>query len=165
MFLYLTVFGFFGLLGAYVKSANQRLPKKTLLIFIVILVLVIENLLFLKFQDWIQDSVGRIYIVKSFSELVLVYLVHLRPCKESVIVMMLSLLSVVVNIIGFSASASGLHTETFTNVNLFLIFYFMLAALFSRNLSDGIYRNINRFSLVRGYCNNYLSLNSKGGKK
>ena len=159
------VIGFFGLLGAYVKSANQRLRRKTLLIFILIILMVLETILFMEYKSWIESVEGRIYVVRAFSELVLVYAIHFKPCKESAIIMMLSLLSVVVNIIGYSALVSGVHAATLTSVNLLMVFYFMLAVLFSRKLSDGIYNNINRFALVRSYCNNYLMLNSAGIKK
>jgi len=104
------------------------------------------------------------YLFNSFHELLLVWALHTKPCRETAIIMGLSLMSVIAHIIGFSLYVSGIeHITILYSLSMF-IFYVMIAVLLSTRISNGIYRRINTINMVRGYCDNYLRISDKGAE-
>jgi len=105
---------------------------------------------------------------RIMSDFALVILLHIKTCRETAIIMMLALFSIVINICGFSyETLNGIQesTDIIINFSLMAVFYFMLAVLLHKGLSNGIYRCINRIYSVRNYCQNYLKIDQKRVEK
>ena len=157
---YLTVIGGIALIYAILKNRDSA---KAITIA-VLLMMVMVDIKFMADPDvsaWVSEG-SRIFMVRSAAELCLVFLLHIKPCRETAIIMMLALCSVVINIIGFSLDLRNIQADVIIDSSLMAVFYMMLAVLLSKGLADGIYRYINRLSIVHCYCADHLQINSKG---
>ena len=149
------------LLICLIKASAEQDKNKALGVFIIIGLFVADLSIPNSWNGWLTEG-SRMFVYKSFYELALVALLHMRPCKETVLVMGLSLLAVTINMLSFSFYAQGIDPDWFLNPLSMAVFYVMLAILLSKRLSNGIYGYITSVSFVRYYCNDYLKINSEG---
>ena len=155
----LTAIGGLALILSLMLSARQDNSNKALTVAVLVLFLFADVLITERFSI----AGDGIFIYRIMFDFLLVIALHLKPCRETAIIMMLSLCSVLINIFGFSYSllspfaASGIVIDS----ALMAVFYTMLAVLWHKGLANGIYRFINHFSAVRGYCADYLKIDTK----
>ena len=158
----LATFGGIALVLIYWISARQKNSAKAMTVALLIVFLIID----INFGE-IAEGLG-IYIFRIMSDFALVILISLKACRETALIMMLALCSIVVNIFGFSyESLNGrlASTDIIVNLSIMGIFYFMLAVLMHKGLADGIYSCINNISFVRRYCRGYLKIDMARNKK
>ena len=158
----LTAVGWLALVVATFISAKQRNSAKAITVTLLVLFLIADIHFSSNF-----DGLG-IYLFRIMSDFALVLLLHIRTCRETAIIMMLSLCSILINIVGFSYEIEHGRqelTDIVVNFSLMGVFYFMLAVLLSKGLSNGIYGLINRISPVRHYCQDYLKIDHKRASK
>ena len=148
------------LLICLVKAAAERDKYKSLTVFIIMFLFMIDLNMTDNQNLWISEG-SRIFVFRSCYELLLVVMLHLRPCKETVLVMGLALISVTINMFGFSFDSQGVNPDWIIDPLLMAVFYAMLAILLSKRLADGTYRYLTSISFVRSYCNNYLKIHSE----
>lgn len=156
----LEILGGFVLIFALFKSAKERRSDKIVTVFVVITMYWVSMSIGSYFETWISEG-SRIFVLRAFLELTLVLMLHLKPCRETVVIMCLSLCSVLINIIGFSVDVGGTNPDVIIDSTLMAVFYVMLAILISRRLANGCYRYINSVPGIHGYCVNYLKINSE----
>jgi len=150
--------------GALIYAGLRNRDGAKAITIAVLLLMVLVDIKFVNDDEmsaWVSEG-SRVFMVRSAAELCLVFLLHIRPCRETAIIMMLALFSVVVNIIGFSFDLRGIDLDFVVNPLLMTIFYAMIAVIFSKGLSDGIYRYINRVSIVHRYCTGNLKIHREG---
>ena len=164
MFEYLTVIGGAALIFAGLRNRGDGAKAITIAVLLLMVLVDIKFIANDEMREWVSEG-SRVFMVRSAAELCLVFLLHIRPCRETAIIMMLALCSVVVNIIGFSFDLRGIDLDFVVNPLLMTIFYAMIAVIFSKGLSDGIYRYINRLSIVHCYCTGHLKIHSKGSRR
>ena len=158
----LTAVGWLALVVATFISAKQRNSAKAITVTLLVLFLIADIHFSSNF-----DGIG-IYLFRIMSDFALVLLLHIRACRETAIIMMLALFSIVINIFGFSYEMlNGIQetTDIVINFSLMGVFYFMLAVLLSKGLSNGIDRIINRVYPIQHYCPNYLKIDHKRTSK
>ena len=158
----LTAAGWLALVTATFISAKQRNSAKAITVTLLILFLIADIHFSSNF-----DGLG-IYLFRIMSDFALVLFLHIRTCRETAIIMMLALCSIVINILAFSYETShGIQesTDILVNFSLMGVFYFMLAVLLHKGLANGIYGFINRVSPVRHYCQDYLKIDHKRASK
>lgn len=158
----LTTFGGIALVFIYWMSARQKNSAKAMTVALLIVFLIIDINL-----GKIFEGLG-IYVYRIMSDFALVLLISLRACRETALIMMLALCSIVVNIFGFSYEMLNgrlYSTDIMINLSIMGIFYFMLAVLMHKGLADGIYSYINNLSIVRSYCRDYLKIDIARDKK
>ena len=162
IFYALMAVGWLVLVAATFISAKQNNSAKAITTTLLILFLIGDIHFSSNF-----DGLG-IYMFRIMSDFALVILLHIKTCRETAIIMMLALFSIVINIFGFSyETLNGIQesTDIIINFSLMAVFYFMLAVLLHKGLSNGIYRCINRIYSVRNYCQNYLKIDQKRVEK
>jgi hypothetical protein len=109
-----------------------------------------------------------IYAYQILSEFALVLCLHIKACRETALIMMLSLVSVTVGICGFSYEIINGRTyelDLVVNSSLMAVFYVMLLVLINKGLSNRVYDYLNNASAVRRYCSGYLKINKAGAGK
>jgi len=160
MFELLTLGGAVALVYAFMKSKSNA---KSITIAAIIVMLFVDVILSRNdtFSEWVVAD-GREFLARPMLDLLLVFLLHIKPCRETAVIMMLALCSVVINIIGFSFYTLGDPQYLLTDVSLMAVFYAMLAVLLNKGLADGIYRGINSLAIIRCYCVDHLKINQKG---
>jgi len=142
----LTLVGWLALVVATFISAKQRNSAKAVTVTLLVLFLIGD----IHFSDHFAGL--EIYLFRIMSDFALVLLLHIRTCRETAIIMMLALCSILINIFGFSyETLNGRleQTDIIINFSLMGVFYFMLAVLLHKGLSNGIYRCINNISIIR----------------
>ena len=166
--LYETILYALFVLGGLLLAVAYRLRKnsngKSVAIFFMLLIYI-----FSVGMTSIPDSSGvnwfmqepRVYLYRSLMELVLVMLLHVKPCKEGVLISILCLLCVFINMAGFSFFVSNIDTGLAIDTAITVAFYAQLMILFHTGMADGIYRGINKLSLVRSYCTVHLNIRHK----
>jgi len=162
MFELLTIIGAFFLVRAFYKS-NTSAKSITIAVIIMMLFVDVGMSANESFSKWVVVG-GREFMVRPMLDLLLVFLLHIKPCRETAIIMMLALCSVVINIIGFSFYYLQSINYLALDISLMAVFYVMLAVLLNKGLSDGIYRFINKLSIVKCYCVDHLKIPQKGVK-
>ena len=160
MFELLTLTGAIALVYAFMKSKSNA---KSITIAAIIVMLFVDVILSRNeaFSEWVVAD-GREFLARPMLDLLLVFLLHIKPCRETAVIMMLALCSVVINIIGFSFYTLGDPQYLLTDISLMAVFYLMLAVLLFKGFSDGIYRSINSLAIIRCYCVDHLKINQKG---
>ena len=148
------------LLVCLVKAAAERDKYKSLTVFIIMGLFLVDLNMSESINAWIGEG-SRVFAYRSCYELLLVVMLHLRPCKETVLVMGLSLVAVIINMFGFSFDSQGTNPDWIIDPLLMAVFYVMLAILLSKRLANGTYRYLTSISFVRSYCNNYLKIHSE----
>jgi len=154
----LTLIGWFALVVATFISAKQRNSAKAVTVTLLVLFLISD----IHFSGQFEGM--DIYLFRIMSDFALVLLLHIRTCRETAIIMMLSLCSILINIVGFGYEIENGRqelTDIAINFSLMGVFYLMLAVLLHKGLSNGIYRFINHISPVRNYCQNCLKIDNK----
>ena len=159
MFEIFTIIGAFLLIRAFYKSNNSA---KSITIAIILMMLFVDVGMSANkaFSSWLVVG-GREFMVRPMLDLMLVILLHIKPCRETAIIMILSLCSVFINIIGYTLYLSQSINYFIFDVSLMTVFYAMLLILLNKGISDGVYRSINRFSIIRCYCVDHLKINHK----
>ena len=157
-----TIGGIF-LVIAFCRCKGPSTSKSITIAVILILYIWDIGLNHSSFGEWASEG-PRQYIFNSLHELVLVLFLHLKPCKETVIVMALALTAVIVNIIGFSLYATNHMSDGIISWTLMTLFYIQIIILFNKEIADGVYRGITTPVFIRSYCYNYLKITSKGYK-
>ena len=160
MFELLTLTGAIALVYAFMKSKSNA---KSITIAAIIVMLFVDVILSRNetFSEWVVAD-GREFMVRPMLDLLLVFLLHIKPCRETAVIMMLALCSVVVNIIGFSFYLLGDPQYLLTDISLMAVFYAMLAVLLNKGLADGVYRGINKLSIINCYCVGHLKIPQRG---
>ena len=160
MFELLTIIGAITLLYTFMKSNNS---SKSITIAVILMMLFVDVGMRANgtFSAWVSMN-GREFAVRPLLDLMLVILLHIKPCRETAVIMMLALCSVVINIIGFSFYLSNTLDYLVLDVSLMTVFYAMLIILLNKGIADGIYRGINKLSIIRCYCVDHLKINRKG---
>ena len=151
----LTTFGGIALVFIYWISAKHKNSEKAMTVALLIVFLIIDINFGKSFE-----GIG-IYVFRIMSDFALVILISLRACRETAIIMMLALCSIVINICGFSYELlNGIqeYTDLVVNLSIMGIFYLILAVLMHKGLADGIYSYINNLSLIRCYCRDHLKI-------
>ena len=156
----LEFFGSIILLVCLVKAAAERDKYKALGVFFIMALLMADLNMSQDSSHWLMEG-SRIFVYRSCYELALVSMLYFSPCKEVILVMGLSLISVTINMIGFSFDSQGINPDWIINPLLMAVFYAMLAILLSKRLTNGVYRYLTSVSFVRSYCNAYLKTNSE----
>lgn len=158
----LTAVGWIALVAATFISAKQRNSAKAITVTLLVLFLISD----VHFSNSF-DGIG-IYMFRIMSDFALVILLHIRTCRETAIIMILALCSILINILGFSYEIeNGIleSTDILVNFSLMGVFYFMLAVLLHKGLANGVYRLINNLSIIRYYCRDYLKIDHKRASK
>ena len=158
----MTTFGGIILVIIYWMSARRKNTEKSMTVALLIIFLIID----INFGK-VFDGLG-IYVFRIMSDFALVLLISLRACRETAIIMMLALFSIVINVCGFSyETLNGIQdsTDIIINFSIMGIFYSMLAVLLHKGLTDGIYSFINNLSIVRCYCRDHLKIDIARVKK
>ena len=160
MFELLTIIGAITLLYTFMKSNTS---SKSITIAVILMMLFVDVGMRANdtFSAWLSMN-GREFAVRPLLDLMLVILLHIKPCRETAVIMMLALCSVVINIIGFSFYLSNTLDYLVLDVSLMTVFYAMLIILLNKGIADGIYRGINKLSIIRCYCVDHLKINRKG---
>jgi len=159
MFELLTISGAIVLIYAFMKS-NTSAKSITIAVILVMLFVDVGMAANQTFSTWAAEG-GREFMVRPMLDLMLVILLHIKPCRETAVIMMLALCSVVINIIGYSFYISQTINYLFLDISLMAVFYSMLAVLLNKGLSDGIYRGLNKLSIIRCYCVDHLKINQR----
>jgi len=162
MFELLTLTGAIALVYAFMKSKSNA---KSITIAAIIVMLFVDVILSRNdtFSAWIVTD-GREFMVRSMLDLLLVFLLHIKPCRETAVIMMLALCSVVINIIGFSLYTLGDPQYLLNDISLMAVFYAMLAVLLNKGLADGVYRGINKLPFINCYCVGHLKIPQRGAR-
>ena len=154
--------GWLALVAATFISAKQRNSAKAITVTLLVLFLIGD----IHFSESFEGL--DIYLFRIMSDFALVILLHIRTCRETAIIMILALCSILINIAGFGyETLNGIQEQTdiIINFSLMAVFYFMLAVLLHKGLSNGIYRCLNHIYSVRNYCQNYLKIDQKRASK
>ena len=159
-----TVIGGVALVFNLLLSAKERNSGKA------ITVAVLVSFLFVDVNAGPLFEGNSIYAFRIMSDFALVLVLHIKACRETAIIMMLSLCSVVINIFGFSFEllnplADLEKLDLVIDSALMAVFYSMLAVLWHKGLANGIYSYINNLSIVRCYCEDHLKINTERAKK
>ena len=165
-----TVFAFLGMIGGMIlvfnilKSAKERDSGKAITVAFLV------SFLFLDINLGSYFEGNSIYAYRIMSDFLLVTVLHVRACRETAIIMMLALCSIVINIFGFSYDllnplADMEKSKLIIDSALMAVFYSMLAVLWHKGLANGIYSYINSLSIVRCYCVDHLRIDIERAKK
>ena len=146
----LLVFAFF-----VSKSKRKSLAILILIVFYILDLSINKTII----GDWASEGT-RFYLANSFHELFLVMFLHLKPCKETAVIMMLALLSVLVNMLGFIMYVSDMQNDDLVSFASISIFIVMIIILINERIADCVYRRINRLSAIRSYCTDYLKIHT-----
>jgi len=159
MFEVMTLLGAMLLLYAFMKSKTSA---KSITIAAILMMLFVDVGMSANdsFAKWAGEN-GREFVIRPMLDLLLVFLLHIKPCRETAVIMLLLLCSVVINIIGFSLYLSGLINYLVLDISTMIVFYSILIILLNRNIADGIYRGINKLSIIRCYCVDHLKINNR----
>ena len=162
MFELLTISGAIVLIYAFMKS-NSSAKSITIAVILMMLFIDVGMAANKTFSAWVVED-GREFMVRPMIDLMLVILLHIKPCRETAVIMMLALCSVVINIIGYSLYLSHNINYLFLDISLMTVFYAMLVVLLNKGIADGIYRGINSLSIIRCYCVDHLKISSRRAK-
>ena len=164
IFTTLTVIGGIALVFNLLKSAKERNSGKAITVAMLVSFLMIDINAGPLFEG------NAIYAFRIMSDFLLVLVLHIKACRETAIIMMLALCSVVINIFGFSFEllnplADLEKLDLIIDSALMAVFYSMLAVLWHKGLANGIYSYINSLSIVRCYCVDHLRIDIERAKK
>ncbi len=81
----LEFFGSIILLVCLIKAAAERDRYKALGVFFIIALLICDLSFPDNWNEWLSEG-SRLFVYKSMYELTLVALLHIRPCKENVLI-------------------------------------------------------------------------------
>ena len=159
MFDVLTISGAIILIYAFMKSQSSA---KSITIAVILMMLFIDVGMAANktFSTWAAAE-GREFMIRPMLDCLLVILLHTKPCRETAVIMMLALCSVVINIIGYSFYLSQTINYLVFDVSLMTVFYAMLIVLLNKGIADGVYRGINKLSIIRCYCVDHLKINQR----
>ena len=143
------------------KNSNGKSVAIFFMLFIYILSFGMTSIPDPSGVNWFMQE-PRVYLYRSLMELVLVMLLHIKPCKEGVLISILCLLCVFINMAGFSFYVSNIDTGLAIDTAIPVAFYAQLMILFHTVMSDAIYRGINKLSFVRSHCSVRLNIRDKG---
>ena len=158
----LAIIGELVLVAVFFVSAKQRNSAKTITVALLMAHLIIGINVGQMFT-----GVG-IYIYQILSEFMLLLLLHVKACRETALIMMLSLVSVIINMTGFFYETSNGRSQELDNIvnsSLMAVFFVMLLVLINKGLSNRVYDYINNAAVIRRYCSGYLKINKAGAGK
>lgn len=110
---------------------------------------------------YLNDILGY-YVSQSAFEVLVVLMLIQKPMIESVLIMLLCLVAVLFNIIGFTLDLLNHPIDDQINYIMWGLFAAQLLILFSTRIANGLYRNITKLNLVRNFCRHNLKINTKG---
>ena len=137
---------------------NFKKPQ-AFVIFIVSLVYILNLWISQSALDqYLNEYIGY-YVSQSLFEVLVVLLLAQAPSKCGVAIMSLCLVSVLVNIVGFSLEALLIAQDSAINNLMWVLFFMQIAVFFSKGILDVLFRAITKPALFRVFCLDYLRVN------
>lgn len=142
---------------------NFKKPQ-AFVIFIVSLVYILNLWVYQSALDQFLNEYLGYYVSQSLFEVLVVLLLAQVPSKCGVVIMSLCLVAVLVNIVGFSLEFFLMPKDEVINYFIWVLFLLQIAVLFSKRVTNALFRAITKSAMVRVFCFNYLRIDNKGAK-
>lgn len=137
----------------FIKSKNKE--KRTAL-FIIAFIYALSNLTYN--LDWLYypavDVLG-VYVYGSLFELLAVVMLALIPCSISFAIMIIALLAVIVNGLGFVIESLGIDPFIIINTAMWALWSLQLLVIINKDIEDGFIRCVTANSVFDRYHGYY----------